>query len=548
MEAEKVIYSYMRSRGLKNSEMALRSELKNLFKYELSTSLCLEQCEDSFTTIVQGLFDSSLSESFHSAFEQYIIWASSSLEIYKHDLLKFASPLFIYMYLRMIEKGAVGLAHSFFSAFSHILAPTDYNLLSSVKTPNDLNAESIKKTYFFKVESVLVKYMIYVRKSSLLLLMAFIEENKLSCILLVINQHIEILLSQESTKDVPVILPDTETFRSKIYLSLNYMLEEDKRREIKVPLPVSSQSYTTDRAIDADNRTDLSTKLPFIICHNISSNSLTNSACTSIDISEDGSLISAGFEDSSIRIWNLCNTQKNFSTLIGHNGSIISLTSTLEKLYLISSADDNEIRLWSIISMTCLTIYYFHTTPIWVVKFSPTGHYFASGAGEGSVCLWSIEYQTPLKLLVAHTHDIFSLQFHPRGTFLASGSKDKTVRIWDTATGDCVRVFCGHSSPISSLCFSRSGKILYCGDEEGVIISIDINEKEFIYTKSLGSGICSLTVSQENSIVACVLDNSSVVLLNYAGEVVKTCKVKNLNFVVGVFTFRNLLCVGGSFF
>lgn len=548
MEAEKVIYSYMRSRGLKNSEMALRSELKNLYKFELSTSLSLEHCEDSYLTIVQGLADHLISESFYSSFEQYIIWASSSLEIYKHDLLKFSSPLFIYMYLKLIEKGSLGLAHSFFSAFSHILASTDYNLLSSVNTPNDLNAESIKKMYFFKVENVLIKYIILVRKSSLLLLMAFIEEHKLASILLIINQHIEIILSQESTKDVPVILSDTENFKNKSYLSLNYMLEEDKRREIKVPLPNSNSIYLTDRAIDADNRTDLSNKLPFIICHNISSGNTLSSSCTAIDISEDGSIISAGFEDSSIQVWNLCDTLKSYSSLIGHNGTILSLSSTLEKLYLVSSADDNEIRLWSLISMTCLTIYFFHNTPIWIIKFSPTGHYFSSGAGEGSVCLWSVEYQTPLKLLIGHSHDIFSLQFHPRGTFLASGSKDKTIRVWDTATGDCVRIFSGHTSPITALCFSRSGKILYCADEEGQVISIDINEKEFIFTKSLGSGVCSLSVSQENSILACVLENSSVALLSPSGEVVKMCKVKNLNLFVGIFTFRNLLCVGGSFF
>ena len=546
MEAEKVIYSYIKSRGLKNTDMALRSELKNTYKYELSSSLFLEHCEDSFTSLIQGLSDPSITDSFYSSFEKYLIWASSSLELYKQDLLKFSGPLFIYMYLKLIEKGCINIAHSFFSSFSQILSSYDYGILSSIKTPNDLNSELVKKTYFMNVDNTQVKYLICIRRSALLLLMGFIEEQKLSCLFFILNQFIDIILTQESNKDVPVILHDAENYRNKTFLPLTVMQDEDKRREIKVPLPYISSAYISDKAGEQENMLNLANKKPFIICHNIL---CTDSySCTALDVSEDGAIVCAGFEDSVLRVFNLQVSSSAYFNLVGHSGPILSLSISPDKFYITSSADDNEIRLWSLINNSCISIYTFHSSPIWVVKFSPTGHYFSSAASDGGLCLWSIEYTNPLKLFVGHILDVISINFHPRGTYLASGSKDKTVRVWDTSTGDCVRAFCLHSAPVSAVCFARNGKFIYSADEEGNLFAVDINEKEVVWKKSLNETVAAIAVSQDNFVISCVMENSSVVLIDSLGEMIKVCRVKKMNLFTGVFTVRNLFCVAGSFY
>jgi WD40 repeat protein len=376
--------------------------------------------------------------------------------------------------------------------------------------------------------------------------MGFIEEQKLSCILMILNQFIDITLTQESNKDVPVVLHDSENYRNKTFLPLTVMQEEDKRREIKVPLPYVSSAYLSDKTGEQENMISLFNKKPFIVCHKISSSSTFS--CSTIDISEDGGLICAGFEDSLLRLWNLQAGTNGYNCLIGHNGAVISVSISPEKLYIASSADDNEIRLWSLLSFSCVSVYSFHLAPIWVVKYSPTGHYFSSAAADGSVCLWSIEYTNPLKLFVGHVLDVLSVSFHPRGTYLASGSKDKTLRVWDTSTGDCVRIFCLHSAPVSAVCFSRNGRNLYSADEEGAVFAVDVNEKEIIWKKNAQDTVAAILVSQDNFVIACVMENSAVLLIDSAGETIKVCRVKKLNLFTGVFTVRNLLSVAGSFY
>ena len=189
----------------------------------------------------------------------------------------------------------------------------------------------------------------------------------------------------------------------------------------------------------------------------------------------------------------------------------------------------------------------YHTTPIWCIKFSPTGHYFASGSSDGAVCLWSIEYNTPLKILAGHLFDVFIVQFHPRATFLATGGGDKTIRLWECSTGDCVRVFCGHQAPVSYILFSKNGKNLYSADEEGKVQFWDINEKEVLWKIYCGGAVSCIAVSQENTILACTLNNNSLVLVAADGKIIKKCKAKDLRLYTCLFTLRNMLTVAGSF-
>lgn len=546
MEAEKIIFSYIRSRGLKSTEQALRADVKNQTKFDLSQTPRLERCESAYISLLELQSDEFLEDSFYDSYLLYRDWADSSLDSYKSDLKKFASPLFTYMYLYTIQKNKIEKARLFFNAFSSSLSAYDLSKLSTAQSQNDLNSEFVKKTYFHKSEEAYTKILISICKSSLLLLMSFIEENRLYCLLMIINTHIEVYLCLETSEDYPVLLSDLESYKNKSFLSLNVVMDEDKRREIKVPLPTQSLDYINQRSVLLEEKADLTDSLPYVICHNIRSGCSKSTNCTSVDISEDGSVIVAGFEDSCIRKWVL-NYGSDYISLIGHSTSILSLSICPDKSSMISSSDDSEIRLWSFITDSCIAVYSFHYTPVWCVKFSPTGHYFASGGLEGAACIWSIEYTTPLKILCGHIQDVLCLDFHPRATFLATGGADKTVRIWDSSSGDCVRVFCGHKSPISAVYFSKSGKNLYSGDDDGTVQCWDINEKESLWVLYASSSITHISTSQENSIVACSLQNGSVLLITSCGKLKKTCRTKALSLYICSFTLKNILAVCGSF-
>ena len=302
MEAEKVIFSYLKSRGLKNTEQALKADVKHHVKYDINQNTSLEKCESIFLSLFLPLSDQFIEDTFYDSFLQYKIWTDSSLEIYKHDLQKFSVPLFTYMHLYLLKRQKEKEARLFFENFSNCLSLYDYNNLSSIQTENDLNSDFARRHYFYRYDDSYIKFIISIKKSSLLLFMSFIEENKLSSIMMIINLHIDIFLCSEMCEDYPAMLIDLDNYRNKSFLLLNTIIEEDKRREVKVPLPAVNQDHTNQKLSELEEKFDLINNLPYIICHNIKTGNRISSECTCMDISEDGCIIASGFEDSVIRI------------------------------------------------------------------------------------------------------------------------------------------------------------------------------------------------------------------------------------------------------
>ena len=58
-----------------------------------------------------------------------------------------------------------------------------------------------------------------------------------------------------------------------------------------------------------------------------------------------------------------------------------------DRTLLLSCSEDGTIRLWSLLTWTCIVCYRGHILPIWDVKFSHAGYYFAS-AGHDRTGTW----------------------------------------------------------------------------------------------------------------------------------------------------------------
>ncbi|CAF1226712.1 unnamed protein product [Rotaria sp. Silwood1] len=74
----------------------------------------------------------------------------------------------------------------------------------------------------------------------------------------------------------------------------------------------------------------------------------------------------------------------NQRLLCGHTGPIYDLSMSREKWFLLSCSEDCTIRLWSLLTWTCLITFRGHTQPVFDVQF---GHYFASCSLDKTVRL-----------------------------------------------------------------------------------------------------------------------------------------------------------------
>lgn len=233
---------------------------------------------------------------------------------------------------------------------------------------------------------------------------------------------------------------------------------------------------------------------------------LTNSfqGVTCIEVTEDSSLLSAGFADSSIRVFTVSpnklrgmkppneleiidkeaddvlermmddRTSTDYKLLLGHSGPVYATSFSPDRRYLISASEDGTIRLWSLLLWSNLVCYKGHNFPVWDVKFSPHGHYFASCGHDRTARLWSMDHPQPLRVYSGHLSDVDTVQFHPNSNYLATGSTDRVIRIWDNLTGGCVRILTGHKGTVHVLSFSPDGRFLASSGADTNIFLWDI--------------------------------------------------------------------------
>uniref|UniRef100_A0A0W0F5Q4 Putative TFIID and SAGA subunit n=1 Tax=Moniliophthora roreri TaxID=221103 RepID=A0A0W0F5Q4_MONRR len=251
--------------------------------------------------------------------------------------------------------------------------------------------------------------------------------------------------------------------------------------------------------------------------------------------STDTSLMAAGFAESYVRIWSLKGEklrgmrsdfsassirdatslkkikEKKGSTtrkLIGHSGPVYSVAfdpvsgSAAPPKYLLSASADGTARLWSMDTMTDITAYRGHENPVWDVKWSPMGIYFATASRDRTARLWSTDRTACLRLYAGHLGDVDCVEFHPNSLYLATGSSDWTARLWDVQRGSCVRVFIGHQGAVSSMAISPDGRYLASAGEDLAINLWDLGSGKRI-KKMTGhtASIYSLAFSAESSLL-----------------------------------------------
>nr|XP_043069807.1 transcription initiation factor TFIID subunit 5 [Drosophila bipectinata] len=161
-------------------------------------------------------------------------------------------------------------------------------------------------------------------------------------------------------------------------------------------------------------------------------------------------------------------------TLVGHQGPVYSCCFNPEDRYLLSSSEDHSVRLWCLLTWSCLVIYPGSLSPICHVIFAPRGYYFATASDDGMARIWAQDCRKPCRILEGHQAELTMCLFHPNRHYLATASADCTVRMWDVINGSQIRLFRGHKRRVSILTFSICGRYLVSGGDDNLIMIWDM--------------------------------------------------------------------------
>ncbi len=359
--------------------------------------------------------------------------------------------------------------------------------------------------------------------------------------------------------------------------------ESGKDRAPQVP-PLSD-SAKRKRLEELRKRAKLtSTALPSVCFYTFLNAETTNT----VSISEDGDMASAGFADSSVRVWSLkaraerlANDQRGsrdqlyaemskaprldskgdrivdnwpaYAKYVGHSGPVFRTAISNDKHFLLSASQDSSVRLWNNETSLCLAAYKGHNFPVWDVAFAPVGFYFATGSLDRTARLWVTEREYPVRVFAGHDADVDSVIFHPNCNLVATGSLDKTVRVWDVQSGEAARLFRGHTKGVRCLAISPNGRVAASGAGDNSVILWDLPEgKQIARLEGHGKDVLSVAFSDDGGTLATGGQDNTICLWDVKradglAKPLRRFQTKSTPVSFLRFTKKNLLLASGVF-
>uniref|UniRef100_A0A6B2KZ13 TFIID subunit TAF5 NTD2 domain-containing protein n=1 Tax=Arcella intermedia TaxID=1963864 RepID=A0A6B2KZ13_9EUKA len=526
------LLEYLKAKGYKNAEKALKEDANvveampamamgpgGVSQEALYNMVAFHNKEETRPTI----YDHS-----YSAFKD---WAHSSLDLYKPELMSVLYPIFVHCYLDLVEKGHKTEASSFLRRHRSEHSEKhkqEIDRLETVLTPEHMKENEM--VINFREH----KFNLQMCSYSFELLLAFLHDKKFMLLLSIINQYLIIKvhtgqpkprdpdslytpISGETDKEIATLhkkeiywglfdeqkkyMPQLSDSESEARQPKRIKKDEgdEEPTETKIGLPALDDRTEEEILEDLRKWVKLGPeRLPSICLYTFFN---TYDTCNQITTSKTGSLVAAGFSDSTIKLWDLEADDSRwnkatkqywetdgrdtayiprhrdtsaFFPLAGHSGPVYGLSFSPDSQFLLSCSQDTTTRLWNMETKTNVVCYRGHSFPVWDVSFSSLGYYFVTGSHDRSARLWCTNHTNPVRVFAGHLSDVNTVRFHPNCNFVVSGSSDKCVRVWDVNSGNCVRVFTGHYSTIYAVAVSPDGRFIASAGEDKDIVLWDL--------------------------------------------------------------------------
>ncbi|MCH2133173.1 MAG: protein kinase [Phycisphaerales bacterium] len=205
-------------------------------------------------------------------------------------------------------------------------------------------------------------------------------------------------------------------------------------------------------------------------------------------------------------------TGQTIAMLDGHNGEVVDLQISHDGQRLLSTARDNTVKLWDLMSGREL----FSTERSWwsetPIALDPTtGLVMLPGQGNAYI-LVDMETGTLQATLSGHDAAVSAMAFDPSGTRVVTGDTAGEVRLWNTSSGAVESRLRGHDGPIASIAFTPDGSRVVSGSADTTIRIWNARNGQEIDDLQIiaGNPIESMSLSPDGQHIAAGMANGTV--------------------------------------
>ncbi|MFC1652113.1 protein kinase [Planctomycetota bacterium] len=220
-------------------------------------------------------------------------------------------------------------------------------------------------------------------------------------------------------------------------------------------------------------------------------------------------------------LWKL---SKRNPVLVGHQGSIRSLSFSPDGKHIATGSWDNSLKIWD--TERCIEIKTLqgHKGCVTSVEYSPDGKKIASRSRDGAVKLWNVASGQEIMTLQGKKTVILAIAYCPSGKCIASGNGDGTVGIWDAFSGNQISQFQGHEGAINSISYSPDGKCIVSGSSDNALKVLDTESGlELMTMQGHIGGVSSVDYSPDGKqIVSGSVDKTLKIWNAASGEEIMT--------------------------